>query len=100
MHKRKFVSLILAIVAIVSFITGCDSKNEKEEKNEFMPTPLIIEETNDAQTGIYKGRITIMDENTSNTQYEGAIYIYIKDDTAIVMTNDYIRNKYSKGERE
>lgn len=98
MHKKRLTSSILVITLIASLLCGCGK--EKDKKEEFTPTPLIIEETSNVQTGIYKGCIAIMDENTADTQYEGAMYIYIKDDTAIIMTNDYIRNKYDAGEGE
>lgn len=94
MHKKRLVSSILIITFLVLLICGCSK--EKENKESFASTPLIIEETSGIHSDIYMGRIVIKDENIKDTQYEGAMYVSIQDGRAVIVATDYIRNEYEK----
>lgn len=94
MHKKRLTSSILVIALIASLLCGCSK--EKDNKEEFTPTPLIIEETSGIRSDIYMGRIVIKDENIKDTQYEGAMYVSIQDGRAVIVATDYIRNEYEK----
>ena len=92
MYKKRLISLILVITFIASLICGCSK--EKDNKEEFTPTPLIIEETDHIKTGAYKGTIIINGKGTSETCYEGVFFILVEDDKATVVATDFIREKY------
>lgn len=94
MHKKRLVSSILIITFLVLLICGCSK--EKENKESFVSTPLIIEETSGIRSDIYMGRIVIKDENIKDTQYEGAMYVSVQDGRAVIVATDYIRNEYEK----